>query len=90
MQIFTKYFTHSVRILELFEATDKLISVREMSEAGAPRSFAVKIMAQLTKLGCVKAKEGRNGGYKLVGSGRSALMKLFGEQSWAKAKNILS
>lgn len=90
MQIFTPYFLHALHILQILERSHELVSTQKLKEEAIPRSYAVKIFARLTKLGCVVAKEGRKGGYRLVGDSRSALIKLFGEQSWAQAQTMLN
>lgn len=62
----TEYGLMMVGILA--EAGDeKVVSVAKMQERGLPRSFLVKIARDLIKAGIVSAKEGRGGGYMLVG-----------------------
>ncbi|HBD02497.1 TPA: hypothetical protein DD448_03650 [Candidatus Collierbacteria bacterium] len=44
------------------------VSVAKMQKSGLPRSFLVKIARDLIKAGLIAAKEGRGGGYRLLGN----------------------
>lgn len=60
---------------QIAKAEGKLVSVHSLTAMDMPRSYLVRIAKDLIKVGLIKAKEGRSGGYLLTRDANEITLK---------------
>lgn len=88
MQIFSKDFKYSLKILSMLKSRGEFVAVKKMNDSGVPRSYAVRILAEMIKHHVAESREGRKGGYYLVVSVERAVSLLFGVSAIERLREI--